>query len=135
MLGHILKYFKSINFQYPNLQNYRQNWEHKNTITQQYLQECHIKLHSTKKAKITFEFFTQKSSFLFNILFPQLKLICPFRVKTIKGLGGKKRQANNLVYSFTVNSKFMHGGICSNSNTISHSAIINTSLASKIHIL
>jgi hypothetical protein len=51
MFGHILKYFKSINFQYPKLQNYRQNWEHKSTITQQYLQECHINLHSTKKAK------------------------------------------------------------------------------------
>jgi len=49
MLGHILKYFKSINFQYPKLQNYRQNWEHKST--QQYLQECHINLHNTKKAK------------------------------------------------------------------------------------
>jgi hypothetical protein len=51
MLGHILKYFKSINFQYPKLQNYRQNWEHKSTIAKQYLQQCHINLHSTKKAK------------------------------------------------------------------------------------
>jgi hypothetical protein len=134
MLGHILKYFKSINFHYSKLQNYRQNWEHKSTITQQYLQECHINLHSTKKGKITFEFFTQKSSFLFNILFLQLKLICPFRVKTNKGVEKKKR-ANNLVYSFTENSKFMHGGVCSNSNTISNWAIINTYLAFKIYIL
>jgi hypothetical protein len=85
MLGYILKYFKSINFQYPKLRKYRQNWEHKSTITQQYLQECHINLHSTKNAKSHLNF-TQKIQFLFNILFQQLKLIFPFGVKTIKGV-------------------------------------------------
>jgi len=121
MLGHILKYFESINFQYPKLQNYRQKWEHKSTITQQYLQECHTNLHSIKKAKKKshLNFLHKNPVFLFNILFLQLKLICPFRVKTIKRVEKRKR-ANNLVYSFTENSKFMHGGVCSNSNIISH---------------
>ena len=83
VLGHILKCFKTINFHFRNCKIIYGIGSDKHHYTTVLTRMSHQSAWY-KKGKITFEFFIQKLKFLFNILYLQLKSICPFRVKTIK---------------------------------------------------